>query len=407
MTPYRTPVLPSPGNILPVLLLVTTLLVTSGWCSSGPKTLNYDALTRQGWDHFYSLEYDQAVDDFQQVVNARPDDASAVNHLLDAILYRELYRYNALDTKLYAKQGFLTSKQVPLSASSKSEIKDLSERALSLSEKRLKSDPNDVQALYNRGTTEGIRATYLVIVEKSWFAGLRSALAARRDQEEVLKRRPDWSDAKTIVGAHQYVVGSLTLPVKAMAGVAGIHGDKKKGLELLAEAGRANGETSTDARVALALFLRREERFPEALQVVRTLTHDHPRNFLFALEEGNLLSEDGKNSEAADVFEKLIEGCKKGKYPNARIETAQVALGDALRARGQFQEAFQQYQEASAAGSNPEIRQRALLESGEISDLLSNRDQAVKEYQAAIALDGSSEEADTARKHLDKPYRGH
>ena len=176
---------------------------------------------------------------------------------------------------------------------------------------------------------------------------------------------------------------------------------------MLAEAGRANGETSTDARVALALFLRREERFPEALQVVRTLTHDHPRNFLFALEEGNLLSEDGKNSEAADAMGKLIEGCKKGKYPNARIETAQVALGDALRARGQFHEAFQQYQEASAAGSNPEIRQRALLESGEISDLLSKRDQAVKEYQAAIALDGSSEEADTARKHLDKPYRGH
>jgi tetratricopeptide (TPR) repeat protein len=364
-------------------------------------------LTRKGWDHFYSLEYEQAINDFQQVVNARPDDASAVNHLLDAILYSELYKYNALDTRLYAKEGFLTSKQVPLSTSTKSLIKELADRAMSLSENRLKSDPNDLQALYNRGTTEGIRATYLVIVEKSWFAGLRSALAARRDHEEVLKRRPDWADAKTVVGAHQYVVGSLSLPVKAMAGVAGIHGDKKKGLELLAEAGRANGETSTDARVALALFLRREERYSEALNVVRTLTHDHPRNFLFALEEGNLLREDGKNGEAADVFRKVIAGCKEGKYPNSRVEMAEVDLGDALRARGQLQDAFQQYQQAGAAASNPETRQRALLESGEISDLLSKRDEAVKEYQAAIALNGSSEEADTARKHLDKPYRGH
>src|SRR5690242_7980842 len=200
MTPYRTPVLPSPGNILPVLFLVTTLLVTSGWCASGPETPDYDALARKGWDHFYSLEYDQAIHDFQQVVNARPDDASAVNHLLDAILYNELYKYNALDTRLYAKEGFLTSKQVPLSTSTKSHIKELADRAMSLSENRLKSDPNDIQALYNRGTTEGIRATYLVIVEKSWFAGLRSALAARRDHEEVLKRRPDWADAKTVVG---------------------------------------------------------------------------------------------------------------------------------------------------------------------------------------------------------------
>jgi len=44
---------------------------------------------------------------------------------------------------------------------------------------------------------------------------------------------------------------------------------------------------------------------------------------------------------------------------------------------------------------------------GEVSDLLTKRDDAVKEYRAAIALDGSSPEADLARKYLNKPYREH
>lgn len=406
MKPYYFRFLSPSGNLLSSIALVTALVVTSVWGISGRQKTDLEALTRNGWDHFYSLEYDQAIEDFQKVLNARPDDPAAINHLLDAILYRELYKYNALDTGLYTKQGFVTSKQVPLEASAKNQIRDLSERALSASEKRLKSDPKDVEALYARGTTEGIRATYLVLVEKSWFSGLRSALAARRDQEEVLKLRPDMVDAKTIVGAHLYVVGSLTLPIKAMAGVAGIHGDKKRGLEMLAEAGRGGGETSTDARVALALFLRRESRFQDALNVVHSLTHDHPRNFLFALEEGNLLKDADRNREAATSFRNLIKGCQEGRYPNARIESAQLALGDSLRAQKELSEAYQAYHAAGASTSRPDIRQQALLEAGEISDLLARRDQALVEYRAAVALDGSTEEAETARKYLDKPYRG-
>lgn len=406
MTPYRTPLSGPAGNLARALFLVTVFLVTPSWAAPDSAKPDLDALTRDGWEHFYSLEYDQAIRDFQAVVNARPDDPAAVNHLLDAVLYSELYRYNALDTRLYSKEGFLTSKQVPLTESAKKQIRDLSDRAMSLSENRLKSNPNDVQALYARGTTEGIRATYLVIVEKSYFAGLRSALAARHDHEEVLRLRPDMADAKTVVGAHNFVVGSLTLPVKAMAGIAGIHGDKKKGLQMLAEAGRAGGETNVDARVALALFLRREAQFQDALNVVHSLIHDRPRNFLFALEEGNLLYDAGKNAESAASFRGVINACKEGKYPNARVEEAQLYLGDALRAQGQLQGAFQAYQAAGSPASIADIRQRALLDAGEVSDLLAKRQEALLQYRAAIDLNGSSEDADTARKYLNKPYTG-
>lgn len=407
MTPYRLPLLRPSGNLFLTLILVTALGVTLSRAAAGSEKADFDALTRAGWEHFYSLEYDLAVRDFERALQARPDDAAAVNHLLDGVLYRELYKYNALDTRLYVKQGFINSKQVPIDSSVKGQIRDLSNRALYLSDKRLKADPNDVQALYDRGVTEGLRSTYLVIVEHSWFSALRRGLSARQDHEQVLKLRPDWTDAETVVGAHKFVVGSLTTPVKAMAGIAGIHGDKKKGLQMLAEAGKAGGETSTDARVALALFLRRDGRFSDALEVVQSLIRDHPRNFLFALERGNLLKEMGKNSEAAKWLDDLINACKQGKYPNAHTEMAYFGLGEALRAEGKLAEALRAYDAAAKVSSNtPDYRQRALLAAGEVSDILSRRQDALIEYRAAIALDGSSEEAESARRYLDKPYKG-
>jgi tetratricopeptide (TPR) repeat protein len=323
------------------------------------------------------------------------------------VLYRELYKFNALDTRLYAKQGLIFSKQVPIDPEAKEQLRTLSDRAMSLSDKRLKTHPNDVQALYNRGITEGLRSTYLAIVEHSWLGALRWALSARRDHEQVLKLRPDWADAKTVVGAHNFVVGSLTRPMKVMAGIAGIHGNKNKGLKMLAEAGSAGGETSTDARVALALFLRREGRFDEAMELVHALNEEHPRNFLFVLEQANLLAAAGKDSEAANSARELLRQCRQGKYPNPHLELAYFTLGQALRAQGKLDQALQSFESAAdSTTSPPDDRQRALLEAGEVSDLLAKRQQALVQYRAAIALNGASVEAQTARKYLDKPYTG-
>jgi hypothetical protein len=73
----------------------------------------------------------------------------------------KLYKYNALDARLYTRQGFIFSKQVPMDSAIKGGIKDLTEWALSLSDDRLKSNPRDAEALYNRGITEGLRSRML------------------------------------------------------------------------------------------------------------------------------------------------------------------------------------------------------------------------------------------------------
>jgi len=154
MTPYRAPIHRRLGNQVLGLILVTALGVTPTWGIGAPSKTELDALTRSGWDHFYSSEYDEALADFEKVREGRPDDANALNHILDALIYRELYRYNALDTRLYSKQGFINSKQVPIDPTVKERIKGLTDQSIAISDKHLKQDPKDVQALYSRGVTE-------------------------------------------------------------------------------------------------------------------------------------------------------------------------------------------------------------------------------------------------------------
>jgi len=408
MTPYTRPVLGSLKTRVSFLFVLIVLGAVSLHAASPSSKGNFEALTQRGFDHFYSLEYDQAIRDFQSAWEVRPDEPNAINHVLEARLFQQLYKYNALDTRLYMKQRFLSGKQVPIDPAIKKQLLDLAEQAIVASDKRLKSNPKDVQALYTRGVAEGLRSTYLAVAEHSFWAALRNALAARHDHEEVLRLQPDFTDAKTVVGAHNYVVGNLSVPVKAMAGIAGIRGDKNKGLQMLADAGKAGGESHTDAKVTLALFLRREERYTEAIEVVRSLTKEHPHNFLFALEEANLLRDAGRGADSIAAYRVLLSGCKDGRYPSAHVEMAQFSLGEALRGQGQLAEAMEQYQAAIGASDyDPDLHQRALLGAGEVSDLLAKREDAMKEYRAAIALDGSTEEADIARKYLDRPYRGH
>lgn len=406
MTPYNGN-LPFRGKALFLALFFTMLGVRPSLAGDTAKASAFDLYTKSGFEHYYNLEYDKALSDFQKAVDASPDDARGYNHMLEAVLFRELYKHDALDTSLYTQDGFLNSRQIVLDDTVKKQIKELGDKALALSEKRLKANSQDVQALYARGVTRGLKSTYMGLVEKAWFSALRNALGSRSDHEAVLTLKPDFVDAKTVVGIHNYIVAILPLKTKILASIIGVTGDKKKGLEYLAEAGKAGGESSVDARVALALFLRREQRYQEALNVVQTLVHDHPHNFLFGLEQANVMKDGGKGAAAIAAYRALLDDCKDGKYPDPHTELAQFGLGEALRGQNQYPEAILAYEAAGNASSrNHELRQRALVAAGEVSDLLAKREEALKEYRAAIAVDSSTNEAEIARKHLDKPYKG-
>jgi hypothetical protein len=363
------------------------------------------ALTKSGFAAYYVMDYD-AIRDFERVVQARPDDPFAVNHLLSAVLFRALNRAGALDTSLYANNSFLNRRQLPIDPATRERIRQLTDRALELSEARLRSNPKDVDALYARGVTRSLRATYIGLVDKSWYAALKSAWGARSDHEEVLRLDPGYTDAKTVVGVHEYVTSSLPFFIKVLAQLTGHGGSKEKGLRYLADAGAHGKETSVDARVMLAVFLRREQRFQEALEVAREVSRSYPRNFLFALEEANILNDAGRGSEAIAAYRKVLAAGEAGTYFDPHLELAAWGLGESLRGQRQTAAAAQAYESVlTYSHVEPELRRKAMLAAGEMYDLLQKRDLAVARYNAVIAAQSDSDQASTAREHLRRSYR--
>src|SRR5215471_19321450 len=130
MRPYRYRFPSLPKSLVFSLVFVITLGVTPAEAGSAVNRSEFDALTQSGFEHFYSLEYDLAIRDFQKALEARPDEPKALNHLLEARLFQQLYKYNALDTRLYTKQRFLTSKQVPIQPATRKQLAELTDQAM-------------------------------------------------------------------------------------------------------------------------------------------------------------------------------------------------------------------------------------------------------------------------------------
>src|ERR1017187_8952285 len=388
-----------------VLLLVAAGL---GWASAvHTNPLNNDPLVKEAFDHFYLLDYAGAVERFSRFHDLHPGDPQPTALLLDAVLFQELYRQDLLDTTFYANDGFLTGRHATSEdPKTRDRILALADEAIHEADWRISKNQNDIDALYARGWARSLKCTYLAMVQRGFGSGFRLAMKAKDDHQRVLQLDPDYVDAKLVVGVFEYVVGALPLPFKFLIGFAGITGSKSRGLEMLTDAGKRGVITTIEARTVSALFLRREAKYKEAVQVVRSLKNQYPRDFLFCLEEANLRKDAGEGMAAVGAYREIVaDNAKPGYFAEARLELVYFGLGDALRGQRHYEEAAQAYEQAAwTPNAGPELKIRSLLAAGECHDLLGERQVAIKDYQAAINTGPNTSRADTARKRLRNAY---
>lgn len=392
-------------------LCAVFLLVSAAVCAATdsvplPSFRPADPQNQSAFEKLYSLDYDAAIQDFEKVLSRHPNDAFAVNHLLSAVLIRELYRTGAMNTGEYANDSFVGQVHRPADPGQKERIKQLVQQAQRLEEAELKANSSDPDALYARGVTRAQFALYTGLIERAWFSALRNAVGARHDHERVLELSSQYKDAKLVVGTHNYIMGSLPMWVKVAVALVGLSGDKEKGIQYLLDAARGKGETSVDADIVLLVFLRREHRYAEALDIAHSLSPRFPRNYLVSLEEANLLRASGKSREAEEQYRRVWQNGRDGKYGSLHYEMAALGLGDLLRSEKNYSSAATAYDLVSdVASPDPELLQKANLAAGEMYDQLQKRDLAIKKYQAVVATNGSSSQAEKARERMKEAYR--
>ena len=371
--------------------------------------LNLDPVVRDGYEHFYILDYDGAISRFESVLKAHPQDPMAYGYVQMATVFRELYHQDLLDTTYYAHDNFLTSKRnVPVSAATRQRIEYLTDTGIRLADERLRANPSDKNAYFARGYLRGIHAVFITLVDHSFVTAARQGYASRGDSEQVLKLDPEYADAKMAIGIQQFAVASLPRWVRVLVGVMGVGGNKERGLALLRDCAEHGVVTKVESRTVLSLFLRHDARYPEALAVQHGLAVQYPHNYLFRLEEANLTKDEGNGPGAIALYKAVLaDAAKPGYYVDTRVQMAWFGLADTQRGWNDIADAAENYLHAAEQPNCSDwLRKRAQLNAGEMFDLLHQRARAVGLYQMASSGGGDQSQAEAARRLMKTPYAG-
>jgi tetratricopeptide (TPR) repeat protein len=280
--------------VIEAVLLSSTLLAATDY-------------RRTGDDHFYNLEYDQAIIDYTKLIQQNLDDPIPYNDLASAQMNKELSRLGLLDSSAVGRDNrFLRNGSPKADPKARALVLDTLDRGRRKAETMLTRDPRNTLALYSLCTNYGLRATYEFMVEKAWFAALRDGSKARFHCAQAQKSAPEFIDAYMVLGVYEYTAGSLPLAVKLMA-VGGLHGSKKKGIEYVGRVAQKGKYDRDAARVLLAVLYRRENRPLEAASVLQSLISDYPRNYLFWLELASMYSDAGQPERALCALRSLLQ----------------------------------------------------------------------------------------------------
>jgi tetratricopeptide (TPR) repeat protein len=369
-----------------------------------------DAPMAKGFEHFYNLEYDQAIKEFRDLISKQPDNANYHNHYAQAVLYREMFRAGALESELVSGSNpFIRREKVNATAEATAQFDEAINKSMSLSQEKLKSNANDVPALYSLGVAHGLRANYNFLVRKAWMDSLKDATAARKAHNRVVELDPNNMDARLVQGVHDYIVGSLPWHWKVLGFLGGIRGDREEGmktLRLVAEKGNIN---QYDAQVLLAAIYRREKRPKEALPLLNGLIARFPRNYLFRLETVQMYGDAGDKTNALAALDKIEEMKRAGTqaWPSLSIEKVFYYRGNLLFWYKDLDTAIDQLHKATSkeGALDSHTALLAWMRLGQANDMKGRRNEAKEAYKRAIAVAPQSDIAKESRQYLSSPYK--
>lgn len=369
-----------------------------------------DPLVTSGFDHFYNLEYDQALADFQQAIAQHPDSADLHNHMAQTLVFREMYRDGALESELVSgNNSFLRRPKMNPTPEVEREFFSQLNQSIALSQARLKENSQDTEAMYALGIAYGLRANYNWLVKKSWRQALSDATAARRLHNRITELDPQNVDARLVQGLHDYIVGSLPWGYRMLGFLAGIHGDKQKGIETVQVVSQSGVRNQRDAQILLCALYRRENQPMRAVPLLQGLIVRYPRNFLLRLELSQMYSLAGDKANALRAVEELARGKTNhapglDRLPWEKIYFQEGTIQFWYR---DFDHALENMNKVAQSPQELDLNTGALayLRIGQIYDMQHHRDEALAAYKKCIDYAPDADAAQESRRYLDTPYR--
>ena len=326
------------------------------------------ALLNAAIDHFYNLQFDEAQKEIEACLAAQPGDLRALNLLASDILQREMMRRELLEVQSYARRGEAYRDGKPdVDPQTRKQLYEVLGRTEKIASEHLQVNPGDTDALYWLGASHVTRALFLLTLEKAKMDALGEAKEARKLHGRVLDLDPNYTDALLVVGMYDYIAGSLPWYTKIFAAIAGVHGNRERGLEEMRQVTEKGRWTKTDALSFLAVLYYREKRYADAIGILADLQRKYPRNFLLPQEIARAYKAQNNWHAAAEAYDSILKNRENGGEGFGKIPAAKIYFqaGEAFAQAGDKQTALERYEKAaSIKEKNPYVYRSELAAAG-------------------------------------------
>ena len=406
------------------LLLAATIGATaqqpsSTWLTDTERA-RFEELRRSGLDALYNIDYDKAQRDFKEIVQLYPNHPGGYQLLAARVWIKTLYESRRLQVSLYSSESFYTNGDDKVDPKIVTEFRNLTREAKRLAEAKLKQEPKNIEALDFLANTEGLKASFEEAVERRHFAALRDGNDAVDHHREVLKLDPKYIDAQITIGLYEYVVGSLPLPVKILAGATGYRGSKKRGLAMLEQVAREGRWSQDDAKTVLVLLYTREKRFAEVIKLTRELSAKYPRNYLLKLETADALVSLARvkrkekdvtgavqaEKEAFATFDEVLRDRNVRDTAARALDLIHFKYGEALSIAGYHDRAAKEFLAATKADrAEAGLVTMAHLYAARSYDVAGKRDEALAQYKEVLARPNVYDAHEEAKRGLRQAYK--
>lgn len=369
-----------------------------------------DRLIRRGFDHFYNLEYPEALAAFERALARDPANPDLHNYISMTLVFREMLRGGALESELVSGNNpFLRRPRLEPSPETEARFFQTLARAVSLSEERLRANPNDTGALFSLGISYGLRANWNFLVRKSWRNALRDATTGRKLHNRITEIDPANVDARLMQGLHDYVVGSLPFAYRVLGFLAGIRGDRERGIRTIQEVARKGDRNRVDAEVFLCALYRRERKPRLALPLLEDLIRRFPRNYLLLFEQSEMYAAVGDKEGAMGAIRTIARRKARGSpgFANVPWEKIYYHLGNIEFWYRNYPKALEYLEKVTSSTAEVDLNTGVLawLRTGQSHDMLEQRPEAIAAYKKAIAFAPQADAAREAKLYLSTPYR--
>lgn len=401
------------GTSITCFVAVVALFLATYTTATPAQQSTYVVRLEQAYALAYNLDHDAAVRELDALAKIEPDLPSTYRALASITWLRLLFNRGTVLVDEYL--GRIARHDVQMAAVPAQTAADFSRhltRAISLAEARVERHPRDGRAQYDLSSAIGLQASWSATVEGRMGRAFSSARRAYKAAQRASALAPDDPDPRLILGTYRYVVSGLNLPARWVAYMAGLEGDRLRGLQLLEQAAASTSPVRTEARFALVLLYNRERRWDDALRMLSLLRVDYPRNRLLWLETGATALRAGRPADAVNWLSIGYGMTSRDARPRMFGEEAlwRLKRAQALRAVGRTTEARQDALAGVEAGDARDwVRGRTHLELAEIA--LSEGDREQARWQAGKSLPllergGDPDGVRLARRLLERTGRG-